>query len=101
MPVAIREGAGHSLRWLDGGGSLIPAPVRRVLSGYRGRWRGRGWGNAVLSYVPVLARATKAAGEADGNGKEGGREEQGEGLVGAWDELKPRRRSSRRRRRTP
>ena len=91
MPIAIREGAEHSLRWLDGGGSLIPAPLKRVLSGYRGRWRGRGWGDAVLSYVPVLARAPKGAGEGEGGEKE---EEalQGERLVGAWDELKPRKR---------
>lgn len=90
VPIAIREGATSSLRWLDDGGTLIPAPVRRVLGGYRGRWRGKGWGSAVLSYIPVLARAPKSAGEG-GHGEEGG-ELQGERLAGAWDELKPRKR---------
>ena len=96
VPIAIREGAEQSLRWLDGGGSLIPAPTRRAFGGYRGRWRGKGWGDAVLSYVPVLARARKVA--HDGRVGEEEVELQAEGLAGAWDELKPQRR---RRRRAP
>lgn len=90
MPIAIREGAERSVRWLDDGGSLIPAAVKRVLSRCRGRWRGRGWGDAILSYVPVLGRAPKVASEGGDGDDEG--ELQGERLVGAWDELKPRKR---------
>lgn len=84
IPIAIGEGASQAWRWLDDGGSLVPK-VLRGRFGRGGMWgrRGRRWSDAVLSYVPVLRRASEV--------DEDQERLSGDALAGAWGELTPRR----------
>eukprot|EP00752_Nemacystus_decipiens_P009207 g8223.t1 len=97
VPIAIGVGASRSLRWLDEGGTVIP---KRWRAGDGGRGqevrRRRRWKDAVLSYVPVVARS-RGRGSADfGDGAGGVTEDAGlvtaETLADAWDNMYPPRR---------
>lgn len=102
VPIAIGVGASRSLRWLDEGGTLTPKRWRRrgeSLDGGRGqkpsgggRRRGRRWKDAVLSYVPVVARSRREGGVGGVDGAEDAGLMSAEALADAWDKLYPPRR---------
>lgn len=118
VPIAIGVGASRSLRWLDEGGTLMPkrmtkrwrgrSPLdvgggrerprrQQLLPGLGGGGRGRRrWRDAVLSYVPAVARLPR--GDDEGRGAAGACAAHGEDSAGlmaaervadAWDEIYP------------
>ncbi len=113
VPIAIGVGASRSLRWLDEGGTLMPKrwrdvdrsllggarewPRQQLMAGLGGRGRRRRWRDAVLSYVPAVARLPRGedggAGGAAGAGAARGEDSTGlmtaERLGDAWDEMYP------------
>lgn len=101
VPIAIGVGASRSLRWLDEGGTLMPKRWRRRGGGgaggrgQEGRRRRR-WKDAVLSYVPVVARSRGRGDVGAGDGAGGVMEDAGlvtaEALADAWDKMYPPRR---------
>eukprot|EP00903_Cladosiphon_okamuranus_P011761 g11055.t1 len=95
VPIAIGVGASRSLRWLDEGGTLMPRRWRRGnrVRGQEGRRRR--WKDAVLGYVPVVARSRgeRGVGAGIGDGAFGVSEDEGlmtaEALADAWDKMYP------------
>lgn len=103
VPIAIGVGASRSLRWLDEGGTLMPKRWRRGSGPPLGqKGRRRRWKDAVLSYVPAVARSRgeggvgAGVGAGVGDGAVGGAEDEGfmsaEALADAWDNMYPPRR---------